>query len=274
LTRVPYFPELALPTLAGYDSVIFAGAPEPVSFFGYQGGSSQLLREEQARLRIDETGQNPVDALTALADLLVSAHAPSRRSEGPVRARLDLLEMPTGELDPDKMCAVIAALQPDDCIVVDEGLCSTFKYNLIANTVRRHSYLTLTGGSIGQGMPCALGAALACPDRKVINIQADGSAMYTVQALWTQAHTGANVVTLICSNRKYFTIEFECRRAGYPPGPSAMDLMKIDQPNIDWASIGRGMGVPAVSVTTAEELALKLEDALKESGPYLIEIVL
>jgi acetolactate synthase-1/2/3 large subunit len=124
-------------------------------------------------------------------------------------------------------------------------------------------------------MPCALGAALACPDRQVINIEADGSAMYTVQALWSQAHEKANVITLICSNRKYFTIEFECRRAGYTTlGSAAEALINMDQPTIDWVKLSQGMSVPAVSVNTAEELVKELNAALNESGPHLIEAVL
>jgi len=274
LTRLPYFPEQVLPVLAGYDSVVLAGATEPVSSFGYPGVSSRFLKEEQTRIRIDGAQQDPADALSALADMVVSPFSPSRRSKDPVLARLELPAVPSGTLDPKKLCAVIAALQPEDCIVVDEGICSSFWYQMLAPTLRRHSYLTLTGGSIGMGMPCALGAALACPERKVINIQADGSAMYTLQALWTQAHTQADVVTLICSNRKYFTIEFECRRAGCIPGADAMDLIGIDHPPVDWVRLGRGMGVRAVSVATAEELASELKSALKESGPHLIEVVI
>jgi acetolactate synthase-1/2/3 large subunit len=170
---------------------------------------------------------------------------------------------------------VIAALQPENCIIVEEGVTSAAPYYALAPTLKPYSHLTLTGGAIGLGMPCALGAALACPDRKVINIEADGSAMYTMQALWSQAHEKANVITLICSNRKYFTIEFECRRAGYSkPGPNSMALINMDQPSIDWVKLSHGMNVPAVSVSTAEELVKKLKAALNESGPHLIEVVL
>jgi acetolactate synthase-1/2/3 large subunit len=124
-------------------------------------------------------------------------------------------------------------------------------------------------------MPCALGAALACPDRKVINIEADGSAMYTLQALWSQAHEKANVITLICSNRKYFTIEYECSRAGYTClGNEAKALMSLNNPPLDWVNISRGMGVPAAAVTTSEELINEFQAALKESGPHLIEVIL
>jgi acetolactate synthase-1/2/3 large subunit len=173
------------------------------------------------------------------------------------------------------MCAAIAALQPENSIVVEEGVTSAVSYYLYAPHLKPYSHLTLTGGAIGQGMPCALGAALACPDRKVINIEADGSAMYTLQALWSQAHEKANVITLICSNRKYFTIEYECLRAGYSSlGKEAKALMSLDNPPLDWVKLSHGMNVPAVSVSTAEELVKGLKAALNESGPHLIEAVL
>ena len=120
-----------------------------------------------------------------------------------VLAKYALPELPSGKLNAEKMCATIAALQPEHCIVVDEGVTSTAPYYAYAPFLKPHSQLNLTGGAIGQGMPLALGAALACPDRKVINIEADGSAMYTIQALWSQAREKANVITVICSNRKY-----------------------------------------------------------------------
>jgi acetolactate synthase-1/2/3 large subunit len=124
-------------------------------------------------------------------------------------------------------------------------------------------------------MPCALGAALACPDRQVINIEADGSAMYTLQALWTQARENTNVITLICSNRKYATIEYEYLQAGHrQPGLSTMSLIQLENPKIDWIDISRGMNVPAVSVSTSQELVSELELALRASGPHLIEVIL
>jgi acetolactate synthase-1/2/3 large subunit len=173
------------------------------------------------------------------------------------------------------MCAAIAALQPENCIIVEEGVTSAASYYLHAPHLKPYSHLTLTGGAIGQGMPCALGAALACPDRKVINIEADGSAMYTLQALWSQSHEKANVITIICSNRKYFTIEYECLRAGYSSlGKEAKDLMSLNSPPLDWVNISRGMGVPAVTVMTAEELIREFQAALKKTGPSLIEVIL
>jgi acetolactate synthase-1/2/3 large subunit len=137
-----------------------------------------------------------------------------------------------------------------------------------------HTYLALTGGAIGQGMPCATGAAVACPDRKVVSFQADGSGMYTLQALWTQAREHLNITTLICSNRRYRILEAELARAGITePGRTARSLTSLAQPEIGWAKIANGLGVPAVRVETAKALVTHLEKALAEKGPNLVEAV-
>jgi acetolactate synthase-1/2/3 large subunit len=273
LKRIPYFPEQASALLGEYDSFILVGAEEPVAFFGYKGGKSHYLADSQKWVRIDTEKQDAAAALQALAEDLGSSS--SKNNVSSVLAKYELPPLPTGKLTAQKMCAAIAALQPETCIIVDEGITSSAPYYSLAPTLKPYSHLTLTGGAIGQGMPCALGAALACPDRKVINIEADGSAMYTVQALWSQAHEKANVITLICSNRKYFTIEFECRRAGYTAlGSAAEALINMDNPPIDWVKLSHGMNVPAVSVSTAEELVKELKAALNQSGPHLIEVVL
>ncbi len=273
LKRIPYFPEQASALLGKYDSFILAGAEEPVAFFGYKGGKSHYLADSQKWVRIDTEKQDATAALLALAEDLSASL--SKINVHSILAKYELPEIPSGALDSRKLCAVIAALQPDNCIIVDEGVTSSAPYYSLAPMLKPYSHLTLTGGAIGQGMPCALGAALACPDRKVINIEADGSAMYTVQALWSQAHEKANVITLICSNRKYFTIEYECLRAGYSSlGKEAKALINLDNPPLDWVKLGHGMNVSAVSVNTAEELAKELKAALNESGPHLIEAVL
>ncbi|MGD0021407.1 MAG: acetolactate synthase large subunit [Smithellaceae bacterium] len=272
LKRIPYFPEQASALLGEYDSFILAGAEEPVAFFGYKDGKSHYLAANQKWIRIDTEKQDAAAALQALAE---SSGASSTNNIGSVLAKYALPEIPSGALNSRKLCAVIAALQPENCIIVDEGVTASAPYYPLAPMLKPYSHLTLTGGAIGMGMPCALGAALACPDRQVINIEADGSAMYTVQALWSQAHEKANVITLICSNRKYFTIEFECRRAGFISlGAAAQALINMDQPTIDWVKLSQGMNVPAVSVGTAEELVKELKAALNKSGPHLIEVVL
>jgi acetolactate synthase I/II/III large subunit len=273
LTRIPYVPGQAQALLGNYDTLILAGTNEPVAFFGYRGGKSFLLNEQQRHFRIDTDKQDVTVALQELAGALNAVT--SKNKINSMLAKYALPELPSGKLNAGKMCATIAALQPEHCIVADEGVTSSAPYYSYVPFLKPFSLLTLTGGAIGQGMPLALGAALACPDRKVINIEADGSAMYTIQALWSQAREKANVITVICSNRKYFIIELECLMAGYgSPGAEARALMNLTNPALDWVGLSRGMGIPAASVTTAEELTREFKAALKESGPHLIEAVL
>ena len=273
LTRIPYFPRHARNMLKEYDAVVMAGADEPVAFFGYKGGNSHYLSDEQKKLRIDTDRQDSTSAVVALAEALDAPGCGGAMSA--FLAEYKLPEIPSGELNPEKMCAIIAALQPENCIIVDEGLMSSAKYHSFAANIKPHGYITITGGAIGQGMPCSLGAALACPDRQVINIEADGSAMYTPQALWTQARENTDVITLICSNRKYSTLEYEYLQAGYrKPGNNFLSLIQLGNPKIDWVGLSRGMNIPAVSVNTSQELASEMETALGEPGPHLIEVVL
>jgi acetolactate synthase-1/2/3 large subunit len=135
--------------------------------------------------------------------------------------------------------------------------------------------LSLTGGAIGQGLPCATGAALACPDRPVIALQADGSGLYTLQSLWTQAREGLHVTTVVCANRGYRILRIELARAGVlQPGPNALALTDFSRPAPDWVALGAGFGVPGERVETAAALRTALRHALHEPGPHLIEAVL
>lgn len=159
--------------------------------------------------------------------------------------------------------------------MVDESATTGLAYFHPAATSPRHTLLTLTGGSIGMGPACAVGAAIACPERPVIDFQGDGGAMYTVQSLWTQAREQLHVVTLVCANRSYRILQVELGRAGVAqPGPQARSLTDLSGPAIDWVRLAGGMGVPAVRVETAEELAPALRRALAEPGPQLIEMLL
>ena len=268
--RIPYFPEEAISLLSGYDVVVIISAHEPVTFFGYPGVRGHILSDEQEKLYLCGRRENPVEALEALADALgAPAHPMMRDARGP-RAQL-----PSGELTAEKACLTIAALQPEHAIIVDEGITSGFTYYPLTASAPPHSFMTIAGGSIGYGMPCATGAAVACPDRPVINFQADGSALYTVQALWTQAREGLNVSTLICSNRSYKILQLELSRTGITSyGDSARALTELNTPPIDWVSLARGFGVPAASVDTVEGLARELSIGLAEPGPRLIEMLL
>jgi acetolactate synthase-1/2/3 large subunit len=152
---------------------------------------------------------------------------------------------------------------------------SAFSYYGLSHGLMPHSYITIAGGSIGYGMPCATGAAMACPDRPVINLEADGSAMYTVQALWTQARHNLNVTTLICANRSYNILKMELERFNVGSlGPDVTSLVDIGNPSLNWVKMAEAMGVPAVSVSTAEQLASEVGRSLSGTGPSLIEMVL
>jgi acetolactate synthase I/II/III large subunit len=271
--RIPYFPEGAIEMLSQYEAVILAGAKEPVTFFGYDGIPGFILQDYQQKLSIGKNRQNVLEALESLADALCTRIESSAISN--VLSKPDHPEIPAGKLTPDTACAVLAAMQPEGAVIVDEGLTTIFHYYSITSGLPPFIIMAVTGGAIGYGIPCAVGAAIACPDRPVINFQADGSAMYTVQGLWTQARESLNVTTLICSNRSYNILKMELLRAGInSPGTKACSLIDIDKPDIDWVSISRGFGVPAVSVDMAGSLARELGRALAEPGPHLIEMVL
>jgi acetolactate synthase-1/2/3 large subunit len=266
--RLAYFPEPAQERLARCDLVALAGARAPVAFFGYPDVASRLAPEDA----LCELASPDEDAHAALADLADALGAPPGP---PAAADPALPAAPSGALTPASLGAVLARLQPAGAIVVDEGATSGLPYFAFAEAAPPHTYLALTGGAIGQGPPCATGAAIACPDRRVIDLQADGSALYTLQALWTQAREQLDVVTLICANRSYRILQLELARAGIAePGAKARALTDLSHPALDWTALARGFGVPATRAHTAEELASALTAALATRGPTLIEAVL
>jgi acetolactate synthase-1/2/3 large subunit len=268
VTRLPYFPEQAHDALGGVQTLILAGAKDPVSFFGYPGVPSRLAPAQSALEILAKVEEDVTSALEALADALGGAKPPST-------APLEAPSAPTGPLTVVTLGSAIAALQPDGAIVVDEAATSGGPYGSLAAAAKPHSCLMLTGGAIGQGLPTAVGAAIACPDRRVIAFQADGSGMYTVQALWTMARESLDVTTVLCSNRAYRILQIEAARAGnVEPGPKLRGLTALEPPVLDWSALARGFGVPAVKVETADDLVKQLGRALTERGPSLIEAVL
>ncbi len=266
--KIPYFPEQTQERLARCDALVLAGTRSPVAFFGYPGIASRVASESSEELLAtpDE------DAAGALSDLADALGAPA---QAPPAAPAAFPEAAPGPLTPASLGAVLARSQPEGAIVVDEGATSGAAYFTAAESSPPHSYLALTGGAIGQGLPCATGAAIACPGRRVISLQADGSGLYTLQALWTQAREQLDVVTLICANRSYRILQVELARAGIAePGAKARALTDLSHPEIDWTALARGFGVPATRVQTTQELARALTAALARSGPSLIEAML
>jgi acetolactate synthase I/II/III large subunit len=245
-----------------------AGALAPVAFFGYPNQPSALIPEGRATATLARPDENAAAALAAVADLLGAARAESARpGQRP--------PLPTGKLDATTIGAALAALLPENCIVMDEAATTGLPFFGLSAGAPPHTYMALTGGAIGQGLPCATGAAVACGDRKVIAFQADGSGMYTLQALWTQAREQLDVTTLICNNRRYRILQVELARAGVTePGPKARALTSLAQPELNWSTMASGMGVAAVRVETAEALAVELRRALSAQGPNLIEMMI
>jgi acetolactate synthase-1/2/3 large subunit len=266
--RLPYFPELVADFFEGTERVVLAGALEPVAFFGYQDGRSRLLPAGVELVTLAGRDENAPMALLDLADAL----------EAP--ARLPLREVvrppsPTGALSSTAIAQAIVARLPEDAIVVDEGITSIGAWYPVSRQAPPHTYLTLPGGAIGFGMPCGVGAAIACPERKVLVLEGDGSGLYTVQALWSQAREGLDVVNLVFVNDVYQILQVELGRAGVTePGPQSLALTQLGRPSVDWCGLARSFGVPAQSVRTADELDAALARAFAEPGPHLIAVCL
>lgn len=268
LERLPYFPEHVLQALADVRWLVLAGAAEPVAFFAYPDLPSRLVPDGCETLLLADPREDAAAGLAALADA-IGAPPRGRLVDAPPPPR------PEGPLDPQTLGAALAAVQPDDAIVMEEAATSGGPWFPASAGARPHTYLGLTGGAIGQGFPVATGAALACPDRPVIAFQADGGGAYTLQAFWTQARESLNVTNVVCSNRAYRILQFELARAGVAePGPQARSLTDLTRPALDWVSLARGFGVPGQRVERAEELVRALETALAEPGPHLIEALL
>ena len=269
---IPYFPRQALELLSQYQAVVLAGANEPVTFFGWKGYESRLLNDNQDICQIKAAGKGLEQALENLADALGAPGSDSAAATG--FSQVERPTLPQGTLTAQNACLILAALQPEKVIIVNESITSGAAYFPLGAGLPHHTLLMLPGGAIGYGIPCAVGAAIACPRRPVINFQADGSALYTLQALWMQARESLNITTLICSNRSYNILNIEFSRSGIiSPGRYAQALTDLSNPAIDWVRLSQGMGVPAVAVDSCEALAGELKIALDEPGPHLIEMV-
>ena len=269
LDRLPYFPEQAIEMLKPFDTIVLAGAKRPVAFFGYPDFPSQLIPEGINTAILAEPTEDVPAALEALASEIGASASVATPST------IARPERPVGKLNAMTAGAAIAFTMPEGAIVMDEAATTGLPFLAASAAAPPHTYLSLTGGAIGQGLPCATGAAVACPDRRVIAFQADGSGMYTLQALWTQARESLNVTTVLCNNHSYRILQVELARAGVTePGRKARSLTSLANPNIEWTSLARGLGVPAVRVETAEDLTRELERSIATPGPSLIEMIL
>jgi acetolactate synthase I/II/III large subunit len=267
IDRIPYVIEQALPILKDFKNILLVEANDPVAFFAYPNKPSMLKPEGCEVHRVTGGGENSVAALEALAGALGAKPA-----DVVPQKPMDIAK-PTGPLNHASIAQAIAMAIPENAIVVDESITTGRQFFPPTAAAKPHDWLQNMGGSIGFSPPVATGAAVACPDRKVICMVGDGSAMYTIQALWTQARESLNVVTIVFANRIYQILrgEFDGVGAG-EPGQRAMDMLKIDRPALDFVALAKGMGVPGVKVTTADEFNKALEEAIAEPGPRLIEV--
>ncbi len=263
--RLGYLAEQVQWQLADAKHLVLVGAKSPVSFFAYPGKASELVPEGCHVHVLSVLGEDGTGALEHLADEVAAGH-------GPVLQEAVRPAVPSGPLTPQNWAEVIGALLPEAAIVSDEANTSGLMIPMTTAGAPRHDVLTLTGGAIGQGLPVAVGAAVACPDRPVVCLQADGSAMYTVSSLWTMAREGLDVTTVVLNNRAYAILRMELSRVGAEgAGPRASRLLDLSGPDLDFVALSEGMGVPATRANTAEELADQFAKALAEPGPHVIE---
>jgi acetolactate synthase I/II/III large subunit len=269
--KIPYPVPQALECLRSVGLLVLVGAKAPVAFFAYPGLPGRLTGPDTAVVSLCGPGENPVGPLTALASMAAGEPRLVARTD---RASVTLAAAPD-TLSPDWVCASVAAHLPEQAIVCDESLSAMRLLYDSTRCAAAHDYLQNTGGAIGIGPTLAVGAAVACPDRKVINVQADGSAMYTIQALWTQARERLNVLTIILSNRAYKILHHEMRGVGVQTlGANSRQMLNLDDPEIDFALLARGMGVEAVRVRSGAQLDEALRRGLASPGPFLIDAIL
>ena len=268
LERVPYVVEQATRVLAGLKHIILVGAKMPVAFFAYPNKPSLLAPPDAQGHVLARLDEDMVGALAALAEEVdaLRTPAPVVNDAPPAKA--------SGQITPEALGASLGALLPENAIVVDEAVTTGRGFFAPTRSAAPHDWLSNMGGSIGLGMPLATGAAVACPDRKVITLEGDGSAMYTIQALWTQAREGLDVTTLLFSNRSYQILKGELANVGAGnPGRKALDMLDLNQPDLDFVKLAKGMGVAGARVSDMDEFNRRLAEGIASPGPYLIEVV-
>tara|TARA_R110002020_G_scaffold27170_3_gene87453 strand:+ start:186 stop:1844 length:1659 start_codon:yes stop_codon:yes gene_type:complete len=266
--RIAYLAELAGVQLAQFEHLVLVDAKAPVSFFAYPGKASELV---PAGCQVHTLCRPDQDAATSLQALVQKAGAGETL---PALQPASRPARPRGRLSAEKVCKAVGHLLPERAIIVDEAITSGLMLGLMTAGCPRHDLVTLTGGAIGQGLPNAVGAAVACPDRPVIALVGDGTAMYTLQALWTMARENLNVTTIVFNNASYSVLNVELERVGAERiGPKARSQLDIGGPRLDFARLAQGMGVHAVRAETAEDFVRALEYALARPGPHLIDAV-
>jgi acetolactate synthase-1/2/3 large subunit len=266
IARMPYGVDQAIAVLDGTRNLVLAGAAPPAAPFAYPGKPGALQPEDATIHVLARPDEDIAQALAALAEEL--SVVPSRADEVPRPEAVT-----AGAISPEAVTRTLAALMPDNSIIIDESVSFGRPFFNGLASAPRHDWLQITGGAIGNGFPMATGAAVACPGRRVIALQADGAGLFTVQSLWTQAREKLAVTTVVLSNRKYQILLGELANVGANPGRTALDMLDIGRPDIDWVSLARAFGVEAAKAENMEEFSRLLATANRASGPFLIELV-
>ncbi|MFT4769467.1 MAG: acetolactate synthase-1/2/3 large subunit [Glaciecola sp.] len=267
--RLPYFAEQAAETLEPFEQLILLGVAAPVSFFAYPEKESWLTPEHCDLFILAEPSEDASSTVSTLvAALGIEKHAET------VHQR-QIHDIKDATLNPLTIGQVMSNEMPEHAIISDEGATCGLAMFLCTEQAPAHDWLTLTGGAIGQGLPVALGAALACPDRKVISLQADGSAMYTIQALWSMARENADVTVILLNNKSYAILNIELARVGAgEPNAKTLSMLDLSNPDMDFSSIARGLGIRATQARSSSEFQTQFAEAMKTPGPCLIEAIL
>lgn len=270
VNRIPYVVEQALAVMKKAGNLVLVGAREPVAFFAYPDKPSLLMDPDATSTKLAGVEDDMEAALAALAEELGCLDMAPAGIAAPHRP-----VPPSGEITPATIATALAAMLPEGAIVVDESVTTGREFFPATAGAPPHDWINNRGGSIGYGMPVAIGAAIACPDRKVIALEGDGSAMYTVQSLWTMARENLDITVLIFANGTYNILRGELTNVGVQnPGPRAVDMLSIDRPNLDWVAMAKGMGVEGARANNCDELNKALDTGLNSAGPYLIEVAL
>lgn len=264
--RIPYVVDKAHAALADLKAMILVGSKRPATFFAYPGKRGTPEPEGCPVATLAAPGDDLIDALARLADYLGAPAVPPPAPEA-------LPEAGRGKATSQSFGRTLAALLPEEAVVVDEGVSFGFAFGRSTEGAPRHDWLQLTGGAIGIGLPLATGAAIGAPGRRVVNLEADGSALYTIQALWTQAREQLDVTTVIFNNRAYAILQGEYTNVGATAGPTAMAMMQLTEPVLNWTKLANSMGVEAARAETLEDFADLFTAANRRKGPFLIELM-
>lgn len=266
IARVPYPVDQAVAVLAPFKLVVLVGAKLPVGFFAYP-GKPDVLTAPDAEIQVLARPEHDLpQALAALAEAVGAKAVPAPALERPRPA--------TGAISSETVAQSVAALMPENAIIADESVSFGRAFFSGMDAAAPHDWLQITGGAIGCGMPLATGAAVAGKGRRVINLEADGSAMYTLQSLWTQAREKLDVTTVILSNRKYAILLHELANVGANPGRTALDMLDIGNPDLGWTKLAAGMGVEGARAETMGQFNDLLAASVRRPGPFVIELVI